>query len=66
MIGDLKQAFFEATIIALKNLHNIFFITTDDLHIWLSSSKHSYLIKRNLLRKVLKRASFINIKSFTW
>ena len=39
MISDLKQAFFEATIIALKNLHNIFFITTDDLHIWLSSSK---------------------------
>lgn len=33
MIGDLKQAFFEATIIALKNLHNIFFITTGDLHI---------------------------------
>ena len=61
MIGDLKQAFFEATIITLKNLHNIFFITTDDLH-----SKHNYLNKRNLLRKILKRASFMNIKLFTW
>ena len=33
MIGDLKQAFFEGTIITLKNLNNIFFITTNDLHI---------------------------------
>ena len=33
MVDDLKEAFFEATIITLKNLHNIFFITTDDLHI---------------------------------
>lgn len=66
MIGDLKQAFFEATIITLKNLNNIFFITTNDLHIQLSGSMHSYLNKRNLLRKVLKRASFMNIKLFTW
>lgn len=55
MIGDLKQAFFEATIIALKNLHNIFFITTDDLHIWLSSSKHSYLNKRNFTEKSIEK-----------
>ena len=33
MVDDLKEAFFEATIITLKNLHNIFFITTGDLHI---------------------------------